>query len=349
MATPSKPCVAEALVDAGHEARGLVAPDLRVGDVVHHHRLGAVVDQGAEGDEVGGLELGQGRVVDRLAEVRITRSAVAGEVLHRHGHARRAQPVGEGAGQLAHLGRVGAEAAIADHARAPGRRRGRPPARTPSRRRSSAASSPISVAKPRPPRRPSRPSVRAERTGWSSAPIAVTRPPSSSMATSRCSPSRARSPSTSSIACSSSTMFSSRSITPPTPAVDQLVDQRVGRLGDAGQADDEHEARAVFERGSGAHRDLVGVGAPRVGVGGRLAAASPRVEHDEATDPDEQAHRQQRQRPAGSGRAPATGRPPGASVRTPARPPPPTRMTPVRGWFATPRRRAAGGRPSASG
>ena len=63
--------VAEELVHPRHEAGGLVAPDLRVGDVADHHRLGAVVDQCAERNEVRGLELGEGRVVDGDAEVRV--------------------------------------------------------------------------------------------------------------------------------------------------------------------------------------------------------------------------------------------------------------------------------------
>ena len=131
----------------------------------------------------------------------------------------RAQPVGEGAGQLADLRGVGAEAAVADDALARRRRRGRPPARTPSRRRSSSPARPAPSRTPRSPRARAGPSVRAERIGWSSAPIAVTRPPSSSIGHQQVlaqprpqARRRARS------ACSSSTMFSSRSITPPTPA-----------------------------------------------------------------------------------------------------------------------------------
>ena len=48
-------------------------------------------------------------------------------------------------------------------------------------------------------------------------------------------------------------MFSSRSITPPTPGADQPIDERVGRVGDPGQPDDEHEPGPVLERRAGAH------------------------------------------------------------------------------------------------
>ena len=82
MATPSKPRSRRSSYDLRHEAGRLVAPDLRVGDVADHHRLGAVVDQLVEGDEVGVLEVGEGGVVHRVAEVRIAGAPVAGEVLH---------------------------------------------------------------------------------------------------------------------------------------------------------------------------------------------------------------------------------------------------------------------------
>ena len=55
-------------------------------------------------------------MVDGVAEVGVAGAAVAREVLRGDGHAGRVQPVGEGAGHLGHHGRVGAEAAVADHA-----------------------------------------------------------------------------------------------------------------------------------------------------------------------------------------------------------------------------------------
>ena len=179
MATPSKPWLAERARTP--RARGWPAsrPQIcGVGDVADHHRLGAVVDQRLERDEVG-------RRRARRASSRPTVSPRwgspsppwPGKCFTVTASPAVVQPVGEGAGHLGHHRRGRHRRCDRRSRRRRARRRGRPRARTPSRRRSSAASSPISppnvaAASGPVPRRARGPS----RTGWSRAPIAADPP-----------------------------------------------------------------------------------------------------------------------------------------------------------------------------
>ena len=173
--------------------------------------------------------------------------------------------------------------------------------------------------------------MRAERTGWSSAPIAVTRPPSSSIATSRCSPEPGPQPGDElgGLLLVVDVLVAEHHAADA--GGDEPVDERVGRLGDPGQADHQHEPGAVLERGPAAHRDRARRRPPgwcrSAASRGRRTGRAPRSRRRRRAGP---------RRAAGSGHRGRGGRGgrTGQVLRYvgPRRHPPPTRMAPVRGW-----------------
>ena len=155
-------------------------------------------------------------------------------------------------------------------------------------------------------------------TDCSSSPMELTRPPSSSTATSRSAPSRSRRPADQLLGL----LLVGDVLVAQHHAADADVDQPSTSGSSAvvtpGQADDQHQAGAVLERRARAHRDRIGVADQRHG---RARSARPadaaRSQRDDAGDPDEEPradhwHRPTAAAPARRGRAPAC-----ASVRTP--------------------------------
>ncbi len=242
-------------------------------------------------------------MVDGVAEVRIAVAAVAREVLRGHGHARRVQ--------ARRRRRRPSRPPPAGRHRSSGRRSRR--SAGPSSRSTTGAntqSTPIERGqlaqlhpeRPRPPRRPAAPGGGPSAPTGRGRPSRVTRPPSSSTATSRCSPRRARRPATrlGRLLLVLDVLVAEHH--PADARADQPVDERVVGVGDPGQPDHEHQAGPVLQRGPGAHVDRARRRAPSVVSVRRLGRGRRRSSTTTPPTPTSRPSGEQRDRPPGPGR-----------------------------------------------